>query len=53
MTAKEYLKQINHLDAEIDVDQAIIDRLRLSIGIRAQPDPNENVGHSGNVSDPV
>ena len=53
MTAKEYLRQLWQLDREIDIKYQELEHLRMSIGIRAQPDPNENVGHSGNTSDPV
>jgi len=53
MTAKEYLRQLWQLDREIDIKYQELEHLRMSIGIRTQPDPNENVGHSGNTSDPV
>ena len=53
MTAKEYLRQLWNLDREIEIKYRELEELRAQVGIKAQPDPNENVGHSGNVSDPV
>lgn len=53
MTAKEYLRQLWNLDREIEIKYRELEELRAQIGIKAQPDPNENVGHSGNTSDPV
>lgn len=53
MTAKEYLRQLWCLDKEIEIKYRELEELRAQVGIKAQPDPNENVGHSGNVSDPV
>ena len=53
MTAKEYLRQLWNLDREIETKYRELEELRAQIGIKAQPDPNENVGHSGNTSDPV
>ena len=53
MTAKEYLRQLWCLDKEIEIKYRELEELRAQIGIKAQPDPNENVGHSGNVTDPV
>lgn len=53
MTAKEYLRQLWQLDREIEIKYQELEQVRSGIGIRAQPDPNENVGHSGNTSDPV
>ena len=53
MTAKEYLRQLKNINAEINVKYLELETLRAQVGIRAQPDPNENVGHSGNVTDPV
>lgn len=53
MTAKEYLRQLWNLDREIEIKYRELEELRTQIGIKAQPDPNENVGHSGNTSDPV
>ncbi|MBP5170298.1 MAG: DUF1492 domain-containing protein [Oscillospiraceae bacterium] len=53
MTAKEYLRQLWNLDREIEIKYRDLEELRAQIGIKAQPDPNENVGHSGNTSDPV
>ena len=53
MTAKEYLRQLWNLDREIEIKYRELEELRAQVGIKAQPDPNENVGHSGNTSDPV
>ena len=53
MTAKEYLRQLWNLDREIEIKYRELEELRAQVGIKAQQDPNENVGHSGNVSDPV
>lgn len=53
MTAKEYLRQLWNLDREIEIKYRELEELRAQVGIKAQPDPNENVGHSGNVTDPV
>ena len=53
MTSKEYLRQLWNLDREIEIKYRELEELRAQVGIKAQPDPNENVGHSGNVSDPV
>ena len=53
MTAKEYLRQLWNLDREIEIKYRELEELRAQVGIKAQPDPNENVGHSCNVSDPV
>lgn len=53
MTAKEYLRQLWNLDREIEIKYRELEELRAQIGIKAKPDPNENVGHSGNTSDPV
>lgn len=53
MTAKEYLRQLWNLDREITIKYRELETLRAQIGIRAMPDPNENIGHSGNTSDPV
>ena len=53
MTAKEYLRQLWNLDKEIEIKYRELEELRAQVGIKAQPDPNENVGHSGNTSDPV
>ena len=53
MTAKEYLRQLWQLDKEIEIKCMELKQLRASIGIRAMPDPEQNIGHSGNISDPV
>lgn len=53
MTAKEYLRQLWNLDREIEIKYRELEELRAQIGIKAQPDPNENVGSSHSVSDPV
>lgn len=53
MTAKEYLRQLWNLDKEIEIKYRELEELRAQIGIKAQPDPTDNVGHSGNTSDPV
>ena len=53
MTAKEYLRQLWNLDREIEIKYRELEELRAQVGIKAQPDPNENVGHSGSTSDPV
>ena len=53
MTAKEYLRQLWNLDREIEIKYRELEELRAQVGIKAQPDPTDNVGHSGNTSDPV
>lgn len=53
MTAKEYLRQLWNLDREIEIKYRELEELRAQIGIKAQLDPTDNVGHSGNTSDPV
>lgn len=53
MTAKEYLRQLWCLDKEIEIKYRELEELRAQVGIKAQPDPNENAGRSGNTSDPV
>ena len=53
MTAKEYLRQLWYLDDYINDKYAELSELESTMGIRARPDPNENVGHSGSTSDPV
>ena len=52
-TAKEYLRQLWQLDREIEIKYRDLEELRASIGIRAMPDPDQNIGHSGGTSDPV
>lgn len=53
MTAKEYLYRLWNLDREIEIKYRELEKLRAQVGIKAQPDPDQNVGHSGNTSDPV
>lgn len=53
MTAKEYLRQIWNIDREIEIKRQHLQKLQAEVGIKAMPDPNENVGHSGSPSDPV
>lgn len=53
MTAKEYLRQLWNLDREIEIKYRELEELRAQVGIKAQPDPDEHVGSSHSVSDPV
>ena len=53
MTAKEYLQTLWKIDEEMKTLHQQLQDLREKVGILARPDPNENVGYSGNVSDPT
>lgn len=50
---KEYLYQIWNLDREIEIKYRELEKVRSQIGIKPQPDPDTNVGHSTSISDPV
>lgn len=50
---KEYLYQLWNIDKEIQQKLEVLERAKAQIGIRAQPDPEQNAGRSGSVSDPV
>lgn len=53
-SAKEYLYQLWNLDREISIKNQELEKLHSQIGIKPQPDPDQNTGgRSGNTSDPV
>lgn len=53
MTAKEYLRQLKYLNAEIDTKYQELEQLRASIGIKAYVTDDIGGGRSSNISDPT
>ena len=53
MTAKEYLRQLWHLDRRINIRLQELERLKADIGIRQMPNNPDRVTGSGCPQDPV
>lgn len=53
MTAKEYLRQLKYLNAEIDTKYQELEQIRASIGIKASVTDDIGGGRSSNISDPT
>ena len=53
MTAKEYLRQLWHLDRRINIRLQELKRLKADIGIRQMPNNPDRVTGSGCPQDPV